>query len=168
MVRFLQLFIFLLVVSNSQAKENETKLTEVGNYQTLINQYALAYNKSDFSLLDSFTFTQSQYLSLVKKIETEYPNCLTDFDKTFDVSLFRREFEKSRLSKLKSDTVVIDKIVSLNSCSKLDIKKISCFVYFKNKNLSIPINIIVVETPETKTKILLDIINENYFTYEKL
>jgi len=168
MVRFLQLFILLLLVSKSFTKENESKSIEVSYYQALINQYALAYNKSDFSLLDSLTFTQIQYLSLVKKVETENPDCLTDFDKSFDVSVFKREFEKSRLSKLITDTIVIDKIVSLNSCAKLDIKKISCFVYFKNKNLSIPINIIVIETPETKTKILLGIINENYFTYEKL
>ena len=56
---------------------------------------------------------------------------------------------------------------SFATCADLDIKKLSCFVYFKKKNASVPITLIVIKTDTDKYKILLDIINENYFSNEK-
>lgn len=130
----------------------------------LVRQYQLAYNSSDFSLLNALTFSSEEYNEIIKNIEINKPGCLTEFDKNFDVHVFQRSFEKSHLSKIKSDSIVIDKISDLKTCSNLEIKKLSCFFYFKNQNKSIPITLIIINTSDKSYKILLDIINENNFS----
>ena len=152
-------FILCLQISKSES---------IDDYFGIARQYQLAYNNSDFSLLDSFAISPKEYSDLITKIDIEYPDCLTDFDKTFDVNIFKRNFQKSHLYKLKTDSIVINKVSDYNTCSKLDIKKVLCLVYFKKQNKSIPVNLIVINLNKNQPKILLDIINENYFTNEKL
>ena len=165
MVKNLQkyiLLVFFLICLRTGKSEG------ADDYFSVIKQYQLAYNSSNFSKLDSFIFSQAEYSDLIKKIDSQYPDCLSDFDKTFDVTVFEREFQKSHLFKLKTDTIVINRISNFNTCSNLDIKKIECFVYFKKQNKSVPVSLIVINLSNNRHKILLDVINENYFTYEKL
>ncbi|MFN8284608.1 MAG: hypothetical protein U0U67_15405 [Chitinophagales bacterium] len=136
-------------------------------FQKLTSDYLAAYNKSDFASLSNDIIDQKEYNSIVNQVLKKNQTCLTDFDKNFDVSIFKRAFEKSHLYRIKSDSIVIDKITSFATCGDLDIKKISCFVYFKKNNISVPITLIVIKTEEKKYKILLDIINENYFSNAK-
>jgi len=143
------------------------KAQDVEDYLPLVRQYQLAYNNADFTLLDSFVITPKLYSGLIGRVEKEQPECLTEFDKSYDVGIFKRDFEQSHLFGLKTDTIVIDKITDLSSCANLDIKKLACFVYFRKINKSVPISIIVIATEQNRYKILLDIINENHFTDEK-
>lgn len=160
MVKNLQKYIlgvsFFLFLQTSHAENIE-------GYLQIVKQYQLAYNNADFSLLNSYTFTSVEYTDLITKIENQYPDCLTDFDKTFDVTVFKREFEKSHLSKLKTDTIIISKVSEFSTCSNLEIKKLSCYAYFKKQNKSVPVTLIIINLSEGERKILLDIINENYF-----
>ncbi len=158
--KYVLLFILLLCLKNSKAATTE-------DYIAIVRQYQSAYNHSDFSLLDSITFSQKEYSDLVTKIDKEFPGCLNDYDKTFDVNTFKRDFQKSHLYTLKTDTIVISKISDFTTCSDLVVKKVTCLVYFKKLNKSAPVNLIVVDLKDKRYKILIDIINENYFANEK-
>lgn len=160
------LFLLIVVVSSlSSVAENNTN--DVIVFQELTSVYLSAYNKSDFSFLSKDAINQQEYDAIVSRVIKQNPDCLTEFDKTFDVNIFKRSFEKSHLARLHSDTIVVDRVTAFTTCSDLDIKKLSCFVYFKKSNTSVPITLIVIKTSENKYKILLDIINENYFSNEK-
>ena len=141
MVKNLQKYIlgvsFFIYLQTSYAESVE-------DYIQIVRQYQLAYNNSDFSLLNSFTFTSEEYNNLIIKVENQHPDCLTDFDKTFDVTVFKREFEKSHFYKIKTDTILISKVSDFSTCSNLEIKKLSCFAYFKKQNKSVPVTLIVI------------------------
>lgn len=156
--------ILIFSAGRSVAKSNDSSNIE---FQKLLNNYIEAYNKSDFSLLDNDVINQQEYNAIISKVLVKNKECLTDFDKNYDVNIFKRAFEKSHLSRIKSDSIVINKISDFNTCSELEIKKITCFVYFKKSNTSVPITLIVIKSEENKYKILLDIINENYFSNAK-
>jgi hypothetical protein len=161
LIHKLILLFFLFFVFKTGVSES------VDVFIPLIKQYQLAYNNSDFSLLNAVTFSSEEYAQIIKNIDKENPDCLTEFDKNFDVKIFQRSFEKSHLVTLKSDSIVIDEIADIKTCSNLDIKKLSCFFYFKKQNKSVPVTLIIVNSSNKTYKILLDIINENNFSNEK-
>ena len=168
MIRIIHFFFFfIIIIISSLASEVENNSTKVDMFQELSLKYLNAYNKSNFSLLANDIINQEEYSAIVSSVVKKNEACLTDFDKNFDVNIFKRAFEKSHLYQLKSDTIVVQSVTSFATCSDLDIKKLSCFVYFKKKNTSVPITLIVIKTDTDKYKILLDIINENYFSNEK-
>lgn len=167
MVRNLHFVVFFIITFSSLTSEAESNTTKVDIFQELTSKYLNAYNQSNFSLLANDIINQQQYNAIVSSVEKKNEACLTDFDKNFDVNIFKRAFEKSHLYQIKSDTIVVESVTSFATCADLDIKKLSCFVYFKKKNASVPITLIVIKTDTDKYKILLDIINENYFSNEK-
>ncbi len=168
MIRIIHFFFFfIIIIISSLASEVENNSTKVDMFQELSLKYLNAYNKSNFSLLANDIINQEEYSAIVSSVVKKNEACLTDFDKNFDVNIFKRAFEKSHLYQLKSDTIVVESVTSFATCADLDIKKLSCFVYFKKKNASVPITLIVIKTDTDKYKILLDIINENYFSNEK-
>ncbi len=165
MVRNLQNYILIIVFSICV----QICLAEVReDYQSIVNQHQFSCNNCVFSLLDDFTFLSQKHGDLIFKIEKQCSDCLIEFDETLNVNIFKREFVKSHLYNLKTDSIVINKITDLNTCSNLDIKKLICFVSLKNQNKSVPINLIIINLSRNERKILLDIINENYFSNEKL
>ena len=167
MIRIIHLFFLLIIIFSSTAIEAKNNNKQVDAFQELTTKYINAYNKSNFSLLANDIIDQQEYNAIVSSVLKKNETCLTDFDKNFDVNIFKRSFEKSHLYRIQSDTIVVESVTSFASCTDLDIKKLNCFVYFKKKNSSVPITLIVIKTDTDRYKILLDIINENYFSNEK-
>lgn len=153
-------FFLLFSISYTIAESND-------EYLPMVQQYQLAYNNSNFSDLQPYTFSQKEYDELLSRVQNRNPDCVTSIETDFDINVFKQAFEKSHLYRLKSDTIVIDNIQDLQNCSNQDAKRINCFIYFMQEHLSVPISLIVINF-DNKKKIILDIVNENHFKDAKL
>jgi len=146
------------VFSNTNKGDKES-------FYELLNTYSSAYKYADFSILKTQAITSVEYKVLIERLEAEHSDCLTPLERNYEVDAFKRSFEASHLRRVIIDTIVIDNISSYDTCPTLEVKKLSCYVYYNNKSASVSVQVIVIKINE-EFKILTDVIDEKKLAKE--
>jgi hypothetical protein len=134
-------------------------------FSELLNTYSTAYKNADFSILNAQVITSVEYKALIDRLEAEHSDCLTPLERNYEVDAFKRSFETSHLRRVLIDTIVIDNISSYETCPGLEVKKLSCYVYYNNKSASVSVQVVVIKI-SGEFKILTDVIDEKSLAKE--
>ena len=129
----------------------------------LLKTYTKAYKHGDFSVLANYTVSKAEYSQLLTQIDKHQNNCLTPLERDYDAESFKTAFNQSHLQRIPTDTIIIENIQTYEPCQDVEVKKLSCYIYYNAKASSVSTQIILLKIAGNY-KILTDVIDEKNLT----